>query len=165
VMEFTFINADAANTFIITDGTGTYKLGPYESVTAHCWSGGGNRLYFPEASGSTSFCSKGCDAAVPNDRSGTAFTATQNLVKATARWRRRGQQLEGIVPLVAMLRFQSLRRGEVLRSQRRRILSKQQPRCQRRTCPSGNPPRDQRGLVPEVATWRFQNMWEPMASH
>ncbi|CAE8587310.1 unnamed protein product [Polarella glacialis] len=84
VMEFTFINADDDRTFIITDGTGTYKLAPYESVTAHCWSGGGDRLYFPEMSGSTGFCSSGCDAIQPTDRSGTAFSTTQNLIVATA---------------------------------------------------------------------------------
>ncbi|CAE8694242.1 unnamed protein product, partial [Polarella glacialis] len=84
VMEFTFINADDDMTLIITDGTGTYKLAPYESVTAHCWSGGGDRLYFPEMSGSIGFCSAGCDAAAPTDRSGTAFGTTQNLIVATA---------------------------------------------------------------------------------
>ncbi|CAE8643774.1 unnamed protein product [Polarella glacialis] len=84
VMEFTFINADDDMTFIITDGTGTYKLAPYESVRAHCWSGGGVRLYFPEMSGSIGFCSAGCDAAAPTDRSGTAFGTTQNLIVATA---------------------------------------------------------------------------------
>ncbi|CAE8642090.1 unnamed protein product, partial [Polarella glacialis] len=84
VMEFTFINADDDILAHPSARTGTYKLAPYESVTAHCWSGGGDRLYFPEMSGSIGFCSAGCDAAAPTDRSGTAFGTTQNLIVATA---------------------------------------------------------------------------------
>eukprot|EP00930_Biecheleria_cincta_P102758 TRINITY_DN9458_c0_g1_i3.p1 TRINITY_DN9458_c0_g1~~TRINITY_DN9458_c0_g1_i3.p1 ORF type:complete len:346 (-),score=39.73 TRINITY_DN9458_c0_g1_i3:131-1168(-) len=78
LIEFVFINTDSADALTIQARTGSgtnvgsaYLLGPYESVVAFCYSGGSNRLHFPD---NGAYCSAGCDATAPNDRTGTAFT-------------------------------------------------------------------------------------------
>eukprot|EP00931_Biecheleriopsis_adriatica_P101759 TRINITY_DN76839_c0_g1_i1.p1 TRINITY_DN76839_c0_g1~~TRINITY_DN76839_c0_g1_i1.p1 ORF type:complete len:428 (-),score=75.65 TRINITY_DN76839_c0_g1_i1:172-1455(-) len=91
MIEFVFVNTDSAQALTIQARTGggtnvgnAYSLAPYESVVAYCYTGGSNRLFFPDSSESSTYCPKGCDATAPSDRSGTAFSSTTNIDQTNA---------------------------------------------------------------------------------
>merc|ERR1719171_1187879 len=81
IQEYLFINLDSTRSLPIhskaTSGGSsltTYELAPDESVVAHCYTNGNNKLLFP--TGST-HCPAGCDAVTPNNRAGTAFSTVK----------------------------------------------------------------------------------------
>eukprot|EP00746_Dinoflagellata_sp_MGD_P014818 gnl/MRDRNA2_/MRDRNA2_132639_c0_seq1.p1 gnl/MRDRNA2_/MRDRNA2_132639_c0~~gnl/MRDRNA2_/MRDRNA2_132639_c0_seq1.p1 ORF type:complete len:488 (+),score=51.61 gnl/MRDRNA2_/MRDRNA2_132639_c0_seq1:72-1535(+) len=91
VREYMFVNADTNTAMFVSDGTNTYKIPPVNMIKAACYSGGGNRLYFPsnfgvsQNAGATNvgICPDACDAVTPKRSSDTAaFSVVRHFTVA-----------------------------------------------------------------------------------